>query len=77
VHPFAAIEQRVRLTGGIERIGDVRYILATDWGQGVTPFPVFYDRGRAKGWKTSTVPCGHDAMLDLPAELTSALIAAA
>jgi pimeloyl-ACP methyl ester carboxylesterase len=76
VHPFAAIEQRIRLTGGIERIGDLRYILATDWGQGVTPFPVFYEQGRAKGWTTSTVPCGHDVMLDLPAELTSALIAA-
>ena len=75
VHPFAAIEQPLRLTGGIESIENITYILATGWN-GASPFPPFYERAKAKGWKTSTVPCGHDVMLDLPDELTEALIEA-
>ncbi len=31
---------------------------------------------KAKHWKTRTVPCGHDVMLDLPEELTTILIEA-
>ena len=31
-------------------------------------------RRRAKGWKTVTIPCGHDVMLDRPEELTRALL---
>jgi hypothetical protein len=76
VHPFAAIEQPLPLTGGIGRITNISYVLATGWGAGVTPFPPFYKRAQAEGWKTSTVPCGHDVMLDLPGELTEALIEA-
>jgi pimeloyl-ACP methyl ester carboxylesterase len=75
VHPFAAIEQRLHLTGGLERIANISYILATGWN-GASPFPPFYEKAKAKGWKTSTVPCGHDVMLDLPGELTNALIEA-
>jgi len=76
MHPFAAIEQRLRLTGGLEKVTNISYVLATDWGNGASPFPPFYEKAKAKGWKTSTVPCGHDVMLDLPEEVTRALVEA-
>jgi pimeloyl-ACP methyl ester carboxylesterase len=75
VHPFAAMQERLPLTGGLQRIGNISYILATGWN-GASPFPPFYERAKAKGWKTSTVPSGHDVMLDLPDDLTQALIEA-
>jgi hypothetical protein len=73
VHPFAAIEQPIRLTGGLDRIANTTYILATGWN-GASPFPPFHERAKANGWKTSTLPSGHDVMLDLPDELTQLLI---
>ena len=42
-----------------------------------SPFPAFYERAKARGWKTLTMPCGHDVMLDRPEELTSALLGVA
>ena len=72
--PLATFEQRLRLTGGIQQIKNVTYILAT--GFEATPFPRFYERAKAKGWKTLTMTCGHDVMLDLPDELAGVLVAA-
>jgi pimeloyl-ACP methyl ester carboxylesterase len=72
--PLACFEQRIQLTGGIGRVANVTYILATGW-EG-SPFPPFYERAKAKGWKTLAMPCGHDVMLDRPWELTAALIQA-
>ena len=74
VQPIATMEQPLHLTGGIEQIEDVRYVLATDWPG--SPFPPFYEKAEAKGWDTRTIPCGHDAMLDLPRELTAMLVEA-
>jgi hypothetical protein len=56
-------------------VKNVTFILATDWDG--SPFPPHYERAKAKGWKTLTMRCGHDVMLDLPRELTDALIDAA
>jgi hypothetical protein len=53
--------------------GAVQFILATGFVEG-SPFPPFYEKAKAKGWKTITVPCGHDVMLDLPEELTRILL---
>lgn len=33
----------------------------------------FHDIAKAKGWKTLTVDCGHDVMLDRSAELVAML----
>ena len=63
------------LTGGIQKIQNVTFILATGYTAG-SPFPPFYEKAKAKGWKTQTVPCGHDVMLDLPEELTTLLVEA-
>lgn len=73
MHPLACFQQPLRLTGAINRIGDITYILATGWGP--SPFPQFYDKAKAKGWKTLTMTCGHDVMLDRPQELAQELLA--
>jgi pimeloyl-ACP methyl ester carboxylesterase len=72
--PIATFQQRLRLTGGIDRVRR-SFVLATDFPD--TPFRQFYDRAKAKGWKTSTVACGHDAMLAEPAEIARILLEAA
>jgi pimeloyl-ACP methyl ester carboxylesterase len=73
MHPLAAFEQRLTLSGGAGTIGSVTYVLASGFVEG-SPFPPFYEKAQARGWKTLTVPCGHDVMVDLPDELTSILI---
>jgi pimeloyl-ACP methyl ester carboxylesterase len=49
------------------------FILAEGWAG--SPIPKFYERAKAKGWKTLSVQCGHDVMLDQPHELTAILLA--
>jgi hypothetical protein len=51
------------------------HILATGYEH--SPFPPFHDLAKAKGWTTRTIDCGHDVMLDRPAELVAMLIDAA
>jgi pimeloyl-ACP methyl ester carboxylesterase len=70
---LATFQQPLRLTGAIYRIENVTYILATGWEH--SPFPQFYEKARAKGWKTLTMACGHDVMLDKPTELLEVLLA--
>jgi pimeloyl-ACP methyl ester carboxylesterase len=53
----------------------VTHILAT--GYGGTPFVPFHEKAKARGWKTRTVECGHDVMLDRPNELVALLLEAA
>jgi pimeloyl-ACP methyl ester carboxylesterase len=72
LHPLATMQQRLRLTGGIQKIQNITFILATGYTEG-SPFRPFYEKAKAKGWKTRTVPCGHDVMLDLPEELMTLL----
>jgi hypothetical protein len=48
------------------------FIPATDYDD--SPFPSSCDRARARGWKSIAMPCGHDVMLDRPAELAGALL---
>jgi pimeloyl-ACP methyl ester carboxylesterase len=71
--PIATFEERIRLTGGLSRIQDVTHVLATGFREG-SPFPFSHERAKAKGWKTRTIPSGHDVMLDLPDELTALLL---
>ena len=71
--PLASFEQPIRLTGGLSRVKDVTHILAKGFVEG-SPFPVCHDRAKAKGWKTRTVSCGHDVMLDQPEQLTRLLL---
>jgi pimeloyl-ACP methyl ester carboxylesterase len=75
-HPVACFEQRLKLTGKIDRIERITYILATGFRES-TPFPPFHARAQARGWKTATIDAGHDVMLDKPDELVGMLLEAA
>jgi pimeloyl-ACP methyl ester carboxylesterase len=75
LQPLATFQDKLRLTGALDRIPDRRYILASGW-QG-SPFHGFYDEARKAGWTTLDMPCGHDVMLDMPEALTKALLEAA
>ena len=70
---LAAFEERIRLTGGLDRIKDATHILATGYQEG-SPFPACHERAKKKGWKTRTMASGHDVMIDLPDELTAFLL---
>jgi pimeloyl-ACP methyl ester carboxylesterase len=75
-HPLACFEQRLKLSGGISRIENITYILAKGFREG-SPFPPFYARAQARGWKTKTIDAGHDVMLDRPEDLVAMLLEAA
>ncbi len=70
---LACFEQPLRLTGTINQIKNVTYILASGWSP--SPFPQFYEKAKAKGWKLITIDCGHDVMLDRPEKLAEELLA--
>ncbi len=70
---LAAFEERITFANHLDRIKDVTHILATGYTAG-SPFPACHERAKRRGWKTRTVPCGHDVMLDLPDELTAFLL---
>jgi pimeloyl-ACP methyl ester carboxylesterase len=74
MQPLATFQQPIHLTGGISRIKNLTFILASGWNP--SPFPPFYEKAKAKGWKTRVTACGHDVMLDMPEELTQELLAA-
>lgn len=74
MQPLATFQQKLELTGRIEEINDISYILAA-WQP--SPFPQFLAKAKAKGWKTAELRCGHDVMLDLPEELCRELLKAA
>lgn len=75
MQPLAAFQQPLRLSGKIDAVKDVTFVLAT--GYEGSPFMPFYERAKAKGWKMLSVACGHDVMLDMPEELTTILLNAA
>ena len=72
-HSLACFQQPLKLTGAIEQIQDITYILATGWEH--SPFPQFYEKAKAKGWRTLTMECGHDVMQDKPEDLLEVLLA--
>jgi pimeloyl-ACP methyl ester carboxylesterase len=75
MQPLATFEQPLTLGGGINTVKNVTYIVAT--GYDASPFGQFYERAKAKEWKTLSTGCGHDVMLDMPEELTAALVSEA
>ncbi len=72
---LATFQQAVTLTRNRNMVENVTFILATGWSG--SPFHQFYDGAKTRGWKTLTMSCGHDVMLDRPEELTSALLGVA
>ena len=72
--PLATDQQPITLTGAIDRIENVTFVLADGYSPSL--FPPFYEKAKARGWKTIKRACGHDVMLEMPEELTSLLLAA-
>jgi pimeloyl-ACP methyl ester carboxylesterase len=68
--PLATFRQRLALRNEIPA-AKVTHVLATGYDQ--SPFPPFHALAKAKGWKTATIPCGHDAMLDRPDDVVRIL----
>lgn len=69
----ACFSEKVSLTGAAHRVPKKAYIRAT-----VSTSPSFqgaYERlSKTPGWKTYSIDCGHDVMIDRPAELAELLI---
>jgi pimeloyl-ACP methyl ester carboxylesterase len=72
--PLATFQQRLRVDKAFPA-SKITHVLATGYEH--SPFPPYHEIARAKGWKTLTIDCGHDVMLDKPAELVSMLRSAA
>jgi len=70
---IATFQQRLSLSGGIEKIRNIAFIRASGFVEG-SPFPFFEEKARAAGWKTLAMACGHDVMVDQPEQLSAALV---
>lgn len=71
--PIETFEERIALKSHHDPVKDAVHILATDWIE--SPALVLsHGRAHRRGWKTQTIACGHEVMLDLPAELTELLL---
>jgi pimeloyl-ACP methyl ester carboxylesterase len=71
LHPLGTLTERLRITGGLDEIERRTYVLASI---GPPFFKAFRDSVAADPrWRTHELPCGHDVMIDLPAE-TAALL---
>jgi pimeloyl-ACP methyl ester carboxylesterase len=73
LQPIETFQQQIQLSGAITNIKNVTFILATGFVEG-SPFPPFYEKAKAHGWRVLTIDCGHDVMLDRPEELTRLLL---
>jgi pimeloyl-ACP methyl ester carboxylesterase len=74
VQPLECFHQHIRLEGGIDQIENFTYVCATGSAGENAPFLPYYERAQAKGWRTLTIACGHDVMLDQPEALASLLL---
>ena len=72
--PFATFAERLSLSGR-HAIEYRAYVFAKGWNG---PFRPIFDRVRAEGgWHLHEFECGHDVMIDAPAQTVSVLLAAA
>jgi pimeloyl-ACP methyl ester carboxylesterase len=70
MHPIGCFEQQIKLTGKVEQMKNVTFILASE----ESPFSPFLEKAKAKGWNTLTMNCGHMVMFDQPEELSRILL---
>jgi pimeloyl-ACP methyl ester carboxylesterase len=71
-HPYASLNEKIRLSGGRERIASKLYIRAAKQRSHV--FDEFLKKAEAdKGWRALTLDCGHEVMVDEPELLADAL----
>jgi pimeloyl-ACP methyl ester carboxylesterase len=73
LHPVACFEQKLLLSGAFAQAGKRTYIQAAGYTR--SAFGPIADRlRRDKGWTVTSLPCGHDVMVDMPGELAELLI---
>jgi hypothetical protein len=71
-HPTGCFTEKLQVTGAYQSIPKKLYVRAPLFGQ--KSFDAALERCRAdSAWQTATVTCGHDVMIDQPAELTAML----
>jgi pimeloyl-ACP methyl ester carboxylesterase len=71
--PIGCFTEKIKLTGAHRKIAKHIYVHSTVLPR-ESPFKPFYDRAKADpAWQAHTLPCGHDAMLDRPDEVTTIL----
>jgi pimeloyl-ACP methyl ester carboxylesterase len=75
-HPLATLTDAITLGGARERIRKKVYIRAK--GYPSVPFDGCHDRLKGSAdWRVYEMPCGHDAMVDMPDRLAEILLEAA
>lgn len=72
-HPIACFLQKLRLTGREGLVTRRTYVRTDRFPSPVTQ-AMFAKFETVAGWKTATLDCGHDAMLDDPAGLAALLL---
>lgn len=72
--PVGVSLQPIRLTGARDRVPKKAYILAT--GNNTNPaFPAACDKLKSDpSWQVFDLPCGHDAMIEMPEALSDILL---
>jgi pimeloyl-ACP methyl ester carboxylesterase len=71
--PLGCFTEKLKLTGAHKTIGKRIYVHSTVLPR-ESPFRPFYDRVKDDpAWQAHTLPCGHDAMLDMPDETAAIL----
>jgi pimeloyl-ACP methyl ester carboxylesterase len=69
---IVTFEERIKLTGNLERIHDIAYMFPTECHPNLL---VSHERAKAKGWKIRTIDnSGHELMIDRPQELGEFLL---
>jgi pimeloyl-ACP methyl ester carboxylesterase len=71
--PIGVSFQKILLTGATERVGKKAYVRAANFPN--PTFDRFFAAATASaGWRTYSVPSGHDVMVDKPARLAEILL---
>lgn len=71
-HPFASLQEKIKIGGNPDSVAGHTYIYATKFD--FRPITEQYERAKARnGWKVFEVESGHDIMLDAPKELANVL----
>lgn len=71
-HPTQCFTEKLKVTGAYQSIPKKLYVRAPLFA--MNAFDQALERCRAdSAWQTATVTCGHDVMIDQPAELTAML----
>jgi pimeloyl-ACP methyl ester carboxylesterase len=70
--PIRGSLEKITLTGARERVPKRAYIRTANYAD--ETFDRFFAEAKAAGWRTFTIPSGHDAMIDAPDRLTDMLL---